>query len=270
MNDTNFNIVNCNKDKFNHRCKSCQEIYQHDYYISTREHQIEKATERYYENKEESSIYHKIMYKNNPDYFKDNMKRNMAKNPELYKGIQKRWREANPDRVSYHAQQHRDHDVSTAEYNSMLKVFNYQCAYCGMTYDKHKKKYHEKLHNDHVDEDGYNDLRNDVPSCKSCNCGKHESDMEEWYKKQSFFSEEKLEKIKWWISEGYKDYIEDKPPYRLSRSRVYNEDGSYYLIHELWTVDEKRNMLECIAVGDKKKDLKIHIIKYMEELNENK
>jgi hypothetical protein len=185
---------------------------------------------------------------------------------EELKAMQSEWRKNNPERTRYHASKHKNHDVSTKEYNDMLKVFNYKCAYCGMTLEEHKKKYHERLHNDHVDDDGYNDLRNDVPACKSCNCGKHERNMEEWYRKQTFFSEEKLDKIKWWITEGYKNYIEEKPPYRISMRRVYNKDGSYYMIHELWSVDEKRNMLELIGEGNKKKDLKPYIEEYLDFL----
>jgi hypothetical protein len=268
MNNINFNVVNGNKDGFNHRCKKCQEIYQHNYYMETREHQIELGTKRYYENVEESSLYHKNMYKNNPDYFKENAKRNVAENPKLYKNIQKRWRKENPERCSYLSSLHRDHDVSTKEYNAMLKVFDYKCAYCGMTVEEHRLKCNEKLHNDHVDEGGYNDLRNDAPACKSCNCSKHEKDMEEWFREQEFFSEKKLEKIKWWITEGYKKFIENKPPYRVTRSRIYEEDGTYTYQFELWTVDEKRNMIKCIAIGDRKKDLKGNIIKHMEELKD--
>lgn len=37
---------------------------------------------------------------------------------------------------------------------------------------------------------------NIVPACKSCNCRKHSTDLEEWYKEQDFFSQERLDKIK--------------------------------------------------------------------------
>ncbi|MDD4779084.1 MAG: hypothetical protein PHT02_00575 [Tissierellia bacterium] len=77
--------------------------------------------------------------------------------------------------------------------------------------------------------------------------------METWYRQQEFFSEDKLQKLLLWLTEEYKKYIEDKPPYKVKRRRINNEDGTYYLIHELWTVDEKRNLKECIIVGDSKK-----------------
>jgi hypothetical protein len=245
MNDENFYKNKSNTiDGYSNICRICE---------------IEKASARQKDKAEEVSEYHRKLYKANPDYYKENAKRSMNNKPKLHKANQKRWRQNNPDRCNYLSSLHRNHDVNTKEYQAMLKVFNNSCAYCGMTMEEHKKKYKEKLHNDHVDDEGYNDLRNDVPSCKSCNCGKHEKVMEEWYKEQKIFSEERLEKIIWWTTEGYKDYIEIKLPYRFSRSRVYNDDGTWKMQHELWTVDEKRNMLECIKLGKNLKELKEYV-----------
>lgn len=162
------------------------------------------------------------------------------------------WRRKNPEKLKIYNSLHRDHDITKAEEESMLKVFDYSCAYCGMTLKEHKKKFKQKLHNDHVDEDGYNDLRNDAPACKSCNCSKHEHEMEEWYFKQKFFDEIKYNKIIWWITEGYKEYIENKPPYRIVRKQ--NEGLTTYHF-QLWTVDIYRNMIECIEVRPTKKEL---------------
>jgi len=80
--------------------------------------------------------------------------------------------------------------------------------------------------------------------------------MEEWYKDRDFYNKERLDKIIWWLTEGYKDYIEDKPPYRIIRK--HNEDKKTF--HwELWTVDEYRNMIELISIRDKKKQIIIDI-----------
>jgi hypothetical protein len=135
----------------------------------------------------------------------------------------------------------------------MLKIFGYECCYCGMTLEEHKIKYHEKLHNEHVDDNGYNDLSNDAPACKGCNCSKHTEDMETWYRRQKFFTEDRINKIMWWTTEGYKDYIEDKPPYRITKKQ--NEDKRTYHF-ELWTVDEKRNFIECVYIDKTKQDMK--------------
>ena len=135
-------------------------------------------------------------------------------------------------------QNHRQHDITEAEWRSCLKVFDNTCAYCGLPYKQHIVKRNGKyiimkFHKEHVDDDGYNDLRNDAPACKSCNCGKHEHDMEGWFRKQKFFSE-------------------DKPPYRIIREK--NKDNAKFHFN-LWSVDEMRNTLEIISTKDKRKDL---------------
>jgi Zn ribbon nucleic-acid-binding protein len=175
----------------------------------------------------------------------------------------------NPDKVKEHAQNHRDHDITDKEWNPCLKVFNYSCAYCGISQVEAKKKYKQKLHKDHVEHDGYNDLRNGVPACKDCNSYKWQFIMEEWFRKQPFFSEEKLEKIEWWITEGYKKYIEDKPPYRVTRSRIYDENNKYKMQFELWSVDEKRNLVECFYTGKNKKEIDKYIIDNLNKIKEN-
>jgi hypothetical protein len=81
--------------------------------------------------------------------------------------------------------------------------------------------------------------------------------MDDWYSGQEFFNEERYNKIIWWITEGYKDYIEDKPPYIITRKQ--NDDKRTFHF-ELWSVDEKRNMVECVDKQNKKKDLRIDLI----------
>lgn len=157
-----------------------------------------------------------------------------------------------PERFKEYNNRHRQHDITDAEWKDCLKTFDNKCAYCGISEQEHKQKYNEVLHKDHIIHNGYNDLRNAVPGCKRCNSSKYEFDMIEWYKEQDFFSEGKLNLIKWWMSEGYKEYIEDKPPYRIIRKQ--NEDKRTYHF-ELWTVDEFRNFIECIHKRDKKKEI---------------
>lgn len=214
---------------------------------------IDRAIKRNLQYREELldywSNYHKEIYSNDLDY---KQKRIDFANQQREDGYQSQYRRDNPEKCRQYSLLHRIHDVSKSEEKSMLKTFDYSCAYCGMTLEEHKKKYHEKLHNDHVDDEGYNDLRNDVPACKGCNCSKHTEDMETWFRRQTFFSEDKLNKIIWWISDGYKKYIEDKPPYKITRKQ---NKGLKTYHWELWAVDEKRNMIECIYEGLKKKDI---------------
>ena len=253
MTEEFFYIWNHSVDGYHAQCAECQR---------------KAAVKRHAKNPEAHRKSTQNWYKKNAEHKKNYVAEWYQNNREYKQEYHAEYMKNNPDKQKQYSENHRDHDVSTAEYEAMLKVFNYQCAYCGMTAKEHKEKYKQKLHNDHVDNQGYNDLRNDVPACKSCNDKKNTKELEEWYNKDNInYTEERYNKIIWWITEGYEDYIEKKPPYRFSRSRVYNEDGTYFLIHELWTVNEKRNMIECIAIGERKKDLNIHIENLMKEYN---
>lgn len=166
------------------------------------------------------------------------------------------WYENNPDKIRQYGLNHRNHDITTTEWNACLKTFDYKCAYCGISEEESKKVYGGRLHKEHVIYDGYNDLRNAVPACKSCNSKKHQYLVEDWFPKQLFYTEEKLQFIYWWITEGFKPYLEEKLPYKIIKKR--NEDGLAYH-HELWSVDEKRNTVELIEIKDKKNELNIKL-----------
>lgn len=188
------------------------------------------------------------------------MKKRESSKKQREQGKQKEWQQNNPEKVRQLAKNHRNHDITKSEWNACLNIFNYQCCYCGISEEEAKSKYKNKLHKDHKDYDGYNDVRNAIPACRSCNDKKWQFNFDDWYNNENpNFSQERYDKIIWWTNEGYKQFIESKPPYRISRERIYNEDGTWYYTHTLWTVDEKRNMLECIAVGEKKKDIDEYI-----------
>jgi hypothetical protein len=79
------------------------------------------------------------------------------------------------------------------DWNDSLSFFDSSCAYCG--------KVDDPLHQDHVipvSKGGYYTRGNIIPACKPCNCSKVDKDMEEWYRKQPFFSEVRLRKIHRW------------------------------------------------------------------------
>ena len=182
----------------------------------------------------------------------DKWKAYSKRNQITSKSKRSEWRRKNHNKIKIYSQKHRQHDITEPEWRKELEVFDHKCAYCGITEEESIKTQGQKLHKEHVDCNGYNDLRNAVPACRSCNSAKHEDSLDEWYTKQGFFTEERYNKIKWWINEGYKNYIENKPPYRIIRKR--NEGLTTYHF-QLWTVDEKRNMIECIETRPTRKEL---------------
>jgi hypothetical protein len=230
-------------DKLSPTCKKCE---------------VKSSMKNKHENPERTLEHTRKQYKKRGKYFEQ---RNIEQREYLKNNLQ-RFYINNPDKSKQYSENHRIHDISTKEWNDCLKVFDYKCAYCGISQDDAKEKYGHQLHKEHKDYDGYNDLRNAVPACRRCNDKKLRKDMEVWFREQSFFSEERLQKIEWWCEEGYKDYIEEKPPYRISRRRIYDNGNKYKYIHELWSVDEKRNMVECILTGSTKKEIeeKLYIL----------
>lgn len=67
--------------------------------------------------------------------------------------------------------------------------FGHTCAYCGADGD---------LHIEHVipiSKGGEHHLGNIVPACQRCNYSKRSAPVEEWYKAQPFFTEERWQAI---------------------------------------------------------------------------
>jgi len=255
MNSDNFGVANKNKDKYNMLCIKCHKEYGHTNYINNKEHIIKKFQQWRKDNPE---WYKKLMDETNAhpsDKTKETrrvLSQTRRDNGEYYD-----WLKDNPDKRRLYSKNHRDHDITNTEWQACLKIFNDECAYCGLPKDKHIAKRKDTyfimgFHKEHVDDKGYNDLRNAIPSCRICNSSKHQFTIEEWYLKQTFFSQERLDKIYWWTTEGYKDYIEIKIPYNIIKKR--NIDNNKFH-HELWSVDEKRNMIECIDTKINKKEL---------------
>jgi len=219
---------------------------------------IQKVRERYFKD-EAGDIKSKKKAERdlNKIYYKEYHAEWLVDHKDEQKDYQSEWRKDHPEKCRVYSKMHRIHDITESEWRDCLKVFENTCAYCGLHAEKHfmtrnNKEIIMNLHKEHVDDEGYNDLRNAIPSCQHCNSGKNVSDMEEWYRNQKFFSQERLDKIIWWTTEGYKEYIENKTPYRIIRKK--NEDNNKF--HwELWTVDEMRNMIKCIHRGVKKKDV---------------
>jgi len=252
MNLSNFGKDKNNKDKHNERCKSCQKTKQQAYYDANREAIIQKNTDYFWANREKQNAQKLEYYNQHKDKFHEKHKEYCESNLEKVKEDEKDWRRKNPEKLKVYNEKHRDHDITEKEWRGNQEAFNNCCVYCGKTKDEQLRQNKEQFHKDHMVHDGYNDVRNSAPTCTQCNTSKHQYSIEEWYPKQSFFNQERLNKIYWWMTEGYKSVIEDKPPYRIRRKRIEGLTTYYW---QLWSVDEMRNMIEVITIGNKKKDI---------------
>lgn len=177
----------CNVKKAQKWCKDNEEQYR-DYY-----HEYRKLNKR----KGANAI--KKWKDNNQQHIKEYEKEYQQKHLEKF--------------IEYnHNRRHKNHIINNKEWDKCKKYFNYECAYCGLPIEEHLVKFKGKIinsdfHKEHVDCNGDNDLSNCVPSCRSCNSQKWINNMEEWYKRQEFFNQERLDKIHKWVDEDYKQYI---------------------------------------------------------------
>jgi hypothetical protein len=89
-----------------------------------------------------------------------------------------------------------DINYTYTEWRETVIFFGGMCCYCGRTMRKG-----ETLTRDHlvaVNEGGKTEQENVLPACKECNCSKGKEDWKTWFMKQSFFSQERMNKIFQW------------------------------------------------------------------------
>lgn len=249
----NFYYKNKNKKElgFVPACRNCTKTNANNYRSDHADDNIRRCHDYYHTNKEEDNEKHQKIARDrdkNREYQRKYHRDIWSKRPE------------NIIKTRIYTKNHRQHDITEAEWRSCLNIFDYKCAYCGISEEEHKKLIGQRLHKEHSDDNGYNDLRNAIPSCRKCNSYKSQYDMEEWYTQQEFFSEDKLQFINWWVKEGYKDYIENKSSYRVLREKNENNNKFHW---NLWSVDEKRNLIEIIATRGKRKELEKDIKEYL-------
>jgi len=252
-NTDNFYLMKKSEPKrgFHAQCKKCVVIKTNEYKLKNYEKVLAKIYDWQDRNKEKT-------LKRWHDY--------NVKNKDKQKIYTAEYQKAHPEKMKGYRENHRDHDITPKEWKHNLEIFDNACSYCGLPAEEHiatrkGKEIIMSLHKEHVDDEGYNDLRNCTPSCKSCNSTKGGKTIEELFQLKFIegFTEERYNKIVWWVEDGYKDYIEDKPPYRRIRKKNENNNKFHW---QLWTVDEKRNTIECIATADTKKSLDIFIQEY--------
>ena len=82
------------------------------------------------------------------------------------------------------------------EWKEAVLFFGGECAYCGGTPRKGQRLTRDHL--EPVSEGGRTIQSNIVPACQSCNSSKGAEDFKDWFMKQPFFSQERLNRIFKW------------------------------------------------------------------------
>lgn len=145
-----------------------------------RERQLQRCRIYYRENKAKLSIYNREYHKiHRARITRRNRERRQLMEVRLYYRSRNRRRERKIKEL-------RIEPYTGKQLLERYNLFQHSCAYCGATTD---------LTDDHVvpiAADGYDRLLNLVPACRSCNSSKNAHPLIPWYKKQPFYSEERL------------------------------------------------------------------------------
>ena len=178
-----------NKDKIINRVKEYKKNnkdkikeQQRQYYEKNRDNEIKRVTLYRINNIDKIKEYKKEYRKNNKDYFKAYSKAYRKNNKDYFKAACHKYRTKKVNNGGYYTKE---------QYNYMLEYFDYKCAYSG-------KCIKSNLHIDHIipiSKGGTSYIWNLIPSTPSANLSKKNRDMEEWYKEQEYYSEDRLNNI---------------------------------------------------------------------------
>ena len=187
-------------------CKRCDKQYREE-----NKEQIAEYNKQYYEeNKEKLADYNKKYREENKEYYAEYYKQYREENKEKLAEYNKKYREDNPHiQFNNHnkrrqIEENQGNGVTKEQWLEMMKFFNFKCAY---SEEKLSKKEVRTI--DHIvalNNGGLNEIWNCVPMYANYNYSKHTKDMEQWYRQQEYFSEERLNKIYAWIEYAYEKW----------------------------------------------------------------
>ena len=190
-----------------------------DYYYEHKEDlqqlKKDKWTEYYEKNKDKLLQYQKQYRTSNSELckkrsqkYRESHKEELSRKRKIYsethKYERKRWLNSESGRASDRASRHKRRALIVKNGGSFtkdevieaLQFFNYTCPYTGEPLE-------DNYHLDHIialTKGGTNYIWNIIPCNSYANTSKHNADMEEWYRKQPYFSEERLQKIYEWVN----------------------------------------------------------------------
>jgi RNA polymerase sigma factor (sigma-70 family) len=181
--------------KYNQEHKKERNEYQKQWNIKNKD-KINKKQREYYEKNK------KVLNKKKKEYL--NTGNNREKHNERVRDCRNKNLEKHKNYSRLKKQQRRaikkilPNTLTQKEWETCIEFFSNNnvlyCAYCGEVINN--------PHQDHIipmaNGGGYT-KGNIIPTCQSCNCKKHTSNMEEWYEQQDFFNQERLNKIYEWV-----------------------------------------------------------------------
>lgn len=195
-----------NKTGWSYTCRHCIREKARAYYEQTAEKQKQASLERYYADRDNKIRQMRSWYrKNRKQEIEKQIERN-NQNIERLRETHRRYIRNNPDKNREYCRrrnQEKTFKLSQDDWQYCKSYFDNSCAYCGITEEDHLEQVGQGLHKEHVVNDGRNDLKNCVPSCKACNSQKHKKPLNEWYTPDNkVYSRKRYMKIYQWLRFG--------------------------------------------------------------------
>lgn len=159
-----------NNDGFEYACRECKKVKSKLWYLKNKERKGNYRKEYSEHNKEYYLNYYRQYYIDNPNaFFNYNSKNRIGLNFT---------------------------PISNEQYNDMIMFFDNKCAFSGVELNI------DNISRDHlipINKNGQHVIWNIVPMDRFLNASKGDMDYVEWYKEQSFYSDENLKNIYDWI-----------------------------------------------------------------------
>ncbi len=235
-----INFVKAKKGKYGlaSKCKECNKIYREEHKEENKEYMKKYYEEHKEERKELDKIYREEHKEEITEYqkkYREEHKEEIAEykkeyyskeeNKEKASEYQKKYREEHKEEIAEYKKEHcknnpyiyfnsrnkrrskeenQGNGISKDQWLEMMNYFNWCCAYSGEYLGGKENQNIRSI--DHIialDNEGLNEIWNCVPMIKSYNISKLNRNMEDWYIKQFYFNEERLEKIYAWCDYAY-------------------------------------------------------------------
>lgn len=179
------------------RCKECHNAARRARYRANPEKEKARSLANYHANPEKACEERRTRYYANLEPEKKTRRIWRLANPEMVRAIHCGWRKANPDKAAAVSHRRRARKLAatsplavvTAAIEAERFALTDGCAYCGV--DARKTVEHVVPFN----LGGMHVPSNIVGACLSCNCSKSDRPVEEWFKAQPFFSEQRWQRI---------------------------------------------------------------------------
>lgn len=200
------------------QCKTCFSNYHKNRYEENREEILRKNKEYRENNIEKEKERHKRYVEQNKEIVKEKRQKYYKKNRERILEQTKKYHYEHIDYYNeYSRNYYRQHPeknlnnkakrrarenlqgdgITSEQWKEMFDYFDWKCAYSDK-YIGGNSKYRTVDHIVPLYNNGEHEIWNLIPAYSSYNYSKRDKNMEEWYKEQEYYSEERLSKIYEW------------------------------------------------------------------------